>query len=231
MHVSFTDEELAFRDEVRAFFRDKLPADVRRKQDEGVPLERDDFIRFQKALHEQGWAGINWPVEYGGTGWSVTQKYIFATEMAEANAPEIIPFGLGMVGPVIYTYGSEDQKRRFLPDILASNVWWCQGYSEPGAGSDLASLKTRADLAGDHYIVNGSKTFITSGMQADYISTAVRTGGDGAGLREWRRRIRPVDRQDGDDSVAHTALAAAKQGLVRRRGVDCRAVHTDIDSA
>ena len=184
MHVSFTDEELTFRDDVRAFFRDKLPADIRRKQDEGVPLEREDFIRFQKALYERGWAAINWPVEYGGTGWSVTQKYIFATEMAEANAPDIIPFGLGMVGPVIYTYGSEAQKQRFLPDILASNVWWCQGYSEPGAGSDLASLKMRADLAGDHYVVNGTKTWTTLGQHADWIFCLVRTSTDVARRQE-----------------------------------------------
>ena len=104
---------------------------------------------------------MNWPEEYGGTGWSPVQKYIFANEMAAVNAPVIIPFGVSMVGPVIYTFGSEEQKQRYLPDIRASNVWWCQGYSEPGSGSDLASLKTRADHDGDHYIVNGTKTWTT----------------------------------------------------------------------
>jgi len=184
MNVTFSEQERAFRDEVRAFFRDKFPADIKDKQDRGIPLERDDFIRFQKCLHEQGWAGVNWPVEYGGTGWTPVQKYIFMTEMAEANAPEIIPFGLSMVGPVIYTFGNEEQKQRFLPDILASNVWWCQGYSEPGSGSDLASLKTRADLAGDHYVVNGTKTWTTLGQHADWIFLLARTSTDVARKQE-----------------------------------------------
>ena len=184
MHVTFTDQELAFRDEVRAFFRDKLPDDIRKKQQHGVPLDREDYIRFQKVLHERGWAGINWPVEYGGTGWTSVQQYIFATEQAEANAPDVIAFGLKMVGPVIYTFGNEEQKRRFLPDILASNVWWCQGYSEPGAGSDLAALKTRADLAGDHYVVNGTKSWTTLGQHADWIFCLVRTNTDVARRQE-----------------------------------------------
>jgi alkylation response protein AidB-like acyl-CoA dehydrogenase len=184
MHVRFTEEELAFRDEVRAFFADAIPDDIRRKQSEKVPLDREDHIRFQKILYERGWAAPNWPVEYGGTGWSATRKYIFATELAAANAPTIIPFGLGMVGPVIYTYGNDEQKARFLQDILASNVWWCQGYSEPGAGSDLASLKTRADLAGDHYVVNGTKTWTTLGQHADWIFCLVRTRSDVARRQE-----------------------------------------------
>ena len=184
MRVTFTADELAFRDEVRAFFRDQLPADIVEKQRLGVPLERDDHIRFQKLLFEKGWAGFNWPVEYGGTGWTPVQKYIFATEMAEADAPPIVPFGLSMVGPVIYTFGNEEQKQRFLPDILESNVWWCQGYSEPGAGSDLASLKTRADLAGDHYVVNGTKTWTTLGQHADWIFCLVRTSTDVARRQE-----------------------------------------------
>ena len=184
MRVTFTDDELAFQAEVRAFFRGEMPQDIADKQRLGVPLEREDFIRFQKLLFEKGWAGYNWPVEYGGTGWTPVQKYIFGVEMAEANAPGIIPFGLGMVGPVIYTFGSEEQKKRFLPDILESNVWWCQGYSEPGAGSDLASLKTRADLAGDHYVVNGTKTWTTLGHWADWIFCLVRTSTDVARRQE-----------------------------------------------
>jgi len=178
MHVTFTAAELEFRDEVRSFLRDNVPEDIRRKQREGVALDRDDYVRFQKLLAGRGWAAVNWPVEYGGTGWNIAQKYIYATEMAEADAPAIVPFGLGMVGPVIYTYGSQAQKQRFLPDILESNVWWCQGYSEPGAGSDLASLKTRADLAGDYYLVNGTKTWTTFGQHADWIFCLVRTTTD-----------------------------------------------------
>jgi alkylation response protein AidB-like acyl-CoA dehydrogenase len=184
MHVTFSPEELAFQDEVRAFFRDDYPADIRAKTDAGEELSPEDQVRWQQALHKRGWAGINWPEEYGGTGWSPVQKYIYAREEGYANAPIVIPFGLNMVGPVIYTFGSEEQKQRFLPDILASNVWWCQGYSEPGAGSDLASLKTRADLVGDQYVVNGTKTWTTLGQHADWIFCLVRTTTDVARRQE-----------------------------------------------
>ncbi len=184
MHVTFSEAELAFQDEVRAFFRDEYPDDLRSKVDSGEGLSPEDQIRWQKILHAKGWAGINWPVEYGGTGWTPVQKYIYAREEGHANAPIVIPFGLNMVGPVIYTFGSEAQKERFLPDILASNVWWCQGYSEPGAGSDLASLKTRADFAGDHYVVNGTKTWTTLGQHADWIFCLVRTSTDVARRQE-----------------------------------------------
>lgn len=184
MNLNFSKDELAFRDDVRSFFREEIPADIVAKQRQGVPLDRDDQVRFQKVLFEKGWAGYTWPIEYGGTGWTAVQKYIFGAEMADADAPNIIPFGLGMVGPVIYTFGSEEQKQRFLPDILASNVWWCQGYSEPGAGSDLASLKTRAELQGDHFIVNGTKTWTTLGQHADWIFCLARTTTDVARRQE-----------------------------------------------
>ncbi|WP_188860641.1 acyl-CoA dehydrogenase family protein [Marinobacterium nitratireducens] len=179
MNIDFTEQELAFREEVRAFFREELPEQVRYKIDNGLRISRDDQVAYQKALHAKGWAGVNWPVEYGGTGWSSAQKYIFFNEAAEAAAPRIIPFGLSMVAPVIYTFGSEEQKQRFLPDILASNVWWCQGYSEPNAGSDLAGLKTKAVRDGDHYIVNGTKTWTTLGHYADWIFCLVRTSDTG----------------------------------------------------
>ena len=184
MNVSFSDEERAFRDEVRRFFREDYPSDIIDKNDRGIHLTRDDMVRSQKALHAQGWAGVNWPVEYGGTGWTAIQKYIFAVEMADANVPPLVPFGLSMVGPVIYTFGSPEQKERFLPDILSSDVWWCQGYSEPGSGSDLASLKTRADLAGDHYVLNGTKTWTTLGQHADWIFVLARTNTDVARRQE-----------------------------------------------
>ena len=184
MNINLTPEEAAFREEVRAFFRDRYPADIRRKQDEGVPLSRDDMIRWQKLLNERGWFAINWPVEYGGTGWSPVQKYLFELEMAAVNAPRIVAFGVKMVGPIIYTYGTEAQKARFLPDILESNVWWCQGYSEPGSGSDLASLTTRADRHGDHYVINGTKTWTTLGQFADWIFCLVRTSSDVARKQE-----------------------------------------------
>lgn len=175
MNVNLSDDELTFREEVRAFFRDKYPADIRAKQDRGIALNKQETVRWQKILYEQGWAAVNWPVEHGGTGWSAIQKHIFANETAAANAPDMIPFGVKMVAPVIYTYGSEEQKTRFLPDILQSNVWWCQGYSEPGAGSDLASLKTRAERRGDRYIVNGTKTWTTLAHYADWVFCLVRT--------------------------------------------------------
>lgn len=177
MNIDFTEEELSFREEVRRFLQEKLPAELSEKTLNGLHMEKEDYVRWQKILHERGWAGVNWPVEYGGTGWTPTQKYIWANECAAAGAPDVIPFGLKMVAPVIYTYGSEEQKQRFLPDILASNVWWCQGYSEPNAGSDLAALKTTAVRDGDHYIVNGTKTWTTLGHYADWIFCLVRTGG------------------------------------------------------
>jgi alkylation response protein AidB-like acyl-CoA dehydrogenase len=184
MHVTFSDKDLAFQEEVRAFFREELPDDIRDAMDSGVELQPDMQIRWQQILYRKGWAGVNWPIEYGGTDWSPVQKYIFAREEAFANAPLVIPFGLRMVGPVIYTFGSDEQKQRFLPDILASNVWWAQGYSEPGAGSDLASLKMRADFAGDHYVANGTKTWTTLGQHADWIFCLVRTSADVARRQE-----------------------------------------------
>jgi alkylation response protein AidB-like acyl-CoA dehydrogenase len=184
MNVTFSAEDLAFQDEVRAFFRDEYPAEIREVIDSGSQLSPEMQIRWQKLLFEKGWAAPNWPVEYGGTGWTPIQKYIYAREEGLANAPIIVPFGLNMVGPVIYTFGSEEQKQRFLPDILASNVWWCQGYSEPGAGSDLASLKMRADQVGDHYVVNGTKTWTTLGQYADWIFCLARTSSDVARRQE-----------------------------------------------
>lgn len=184
MNLTFTDEELAFRDEIRRIFETEFPQDIRAKQDANVAISRDDQIRYQKWLNERGWFAINWPKEYGGTGWTPVQKYLFMQELAEANAPTIVPFGVGMVGPVIYTFGNDEQKQRFLPDILESNVWWCQGYSEPGSGSDLASLKTRADLDGDHFVVNGTKTWTTLAQNADWIFCLVRTNTDVARRQE-----------------------------------------------
>jgi alkylation response protein AidB-like acyl-CoA dehydrogenase len=184
MHVTFSGADLAFQEEVRTFFRDEYPDEIREAVSSGEELPREMQIRWQKILFEKGWAGINWPTEHGGTGWTPVQKYIYAREEGNANAPVIVPFGLNMVGPVIYTFGSEAQKNRFLPDILASNTWWCQGYSEPGAGSDLASLKTKGDLVGDHWVVNGTKTWTTLGQFADWIFCLVRTTSDVARRQE-----------------------------------------------
>lgn len=175
MNLDFSPEELAFQQEVRDFIANKYPKEIRDRQDSGEPLEREQQIQWQRILNDQGWLAVNWPTEYGGTGWTPTQKYIFQNEMGAANCPTVIPFGVSMVAPVIYTFGNEEQKQRFLPDILQSNVWWCQGYSEPGSGSDLASLNTRAELRGDKYVVNGSKTWTTLAQSADWIFCLVRT--------------------------------------------------------
>jgi len=179
MNLEFTDEELEFRGEVREFFAKDYPQDVIRKSEHWFELGKSDYVRAQKSLFEQGWAAPNWPVEYGGTGWTHTQRYIFLKEMGRCGAPWVIPFGLMMVAPVIYTFGSDEQKKRFLPDILSSDAWWCQGYSEPDAGSDLASLRTDAKLDGDHYVLNGSKMWTTMAQHADWIFCLVRTDGSG----------------------------------------------------
>lgn len=177
MDLSFSPEELAFQDQVRVFLHDHYPADIKEKMDRDQHLGKDDMVRWQQALHKQGWAGVNWPKKYGGTGWNASQQYIFHNECAHANTPRIVPFGLSMVGPVIYTFGSDEQKEKFLPDILASKVWWCQGYSEPGSGSDLASLRCKAELSadGNYYHITGSKTWTTFAQYADWIFCLVRT--------------------------------------------------------
>jgi alkylation response protein AidB-like acyl-CoA dehydrogenase len=184
MNVTFSPEDLEFRSEVRDYFENDFPQDVLEKQRQAIPLTRDDVVRWHKNIYKKGWAAPNWPKELGGTGWTPVEKYIFADEQARAAAPTFLTFGVGMVGPVIYTYGNEEQKQRFLPDILEFNTWWCQGYSESGAGSDLASLKTRADLNGDHYVVNGSKAWNTLGHYADWIFCLVRTNTDVARRQE-----------------------------------------------
>ena len=169
MEINFTDSDLKFRDEVRAFLKDEYPSHVKHKQDNGIELSKQDMIDFHKSVSAKGWMGYNWPVEYGGTGWTTTQIYIFQTEFGLAGCPPLLAFGVSMVGPVIYTFGNDEQKAKFLPDILNFDTWWCQGYSEPGSGSDLASLKTKAVRDGDEYIINGSKTWTTLAQNADWI--------------------------------------------------------------
>ncbi|MBX9962680.1 MAG: acyl-CoA dehydrogenase family protein [Burkholderiales bacterium] len=179
MDLNYTDEELAFRDEVRAFVRDKLPPQISRKVIEHKRLTKDDYVTWQKALHARGWIAPGWPKEFGGTGWNPVQRHIFEEECAAAGAPRVIAFGVDMVGPVIIAFGHPWQKERYLPRILSSDDWWCQGYSEPGSGSDLASLKTRAERKGDHYIVNGQKTWTTLAQYADMMFCLVRTSTEG----------------------------------------------------
>src|SRR6188508_3211429 len=162
MDLRFTPEENAFRDEVRAFFKENLPDGIRKKAAEGIRYVKDDIVTWQRILNKKGWAVPHWPKEHGGTGWSPVQLYIFKEELQQAPAPEPLPFGTMMVGPVIIAFGREDQKKKYLPRIANLDDWWCQGFSEPGAGSDLASLKTSAKREGDFYIVNGQKTWTTS---------------------------------------------------------------------
>jgi len=175
MDLELSDELRAFRDEVRAFIAGNFPEDLRRKAEAGLPWERDDHVRWQRILHRHGWGGPGWPVEYGGTGWDPLRRFLFDTECALAGTPREIPFGLNMVAPVIMRYGTEKQKSFFLPRILSLEHWWAQGYSEPGAGSDLASLKTSAVLDGEHYVVNGQKIWTTLAHHANWIFCLVRT--------------------------------------------------------
>jgi hypothetical protein len=175
MDLSFTPQEEAFRDEVRAFFREKLPERLSSQVRQGKRLGKADMEEWHAILNERGWLANHWPQRYGGPGWSVVERFIFDNESALANAPRVVPFGVNMLGPVLIRYGSEEQKARLLPRILDGSDWWCQGYSEPGAGSDLAGLKTTAVRDGDHYVVNGQKTWTTLGQHADMIFCLVRT--------------------------------------------------------
>ena len=159
MDLALKPEHKAFADEVRAFARENLSPATREKTFSGKHYDRDDHMVWQQALGKKGWLAYTWPKKYGGPGWDVTQRFLFENVLAEEGAPRILPFGPKMVGPVIYTFGTDAQKERFLPGIRSSEVSWCQGYSEPGAGSDLANLRTRAVREGDHYIVNGQKTW------------------------------------------------------------------------
>ncbi len=175
MDISFSAQDLEFQKEVREFFATSFTDDL--KQRFAVAKETKAVsIEWQKILHAKGWIAPDWPKEYGGTGWTDVQKFIFDTERCAAGAPDVVPFGLRMVGPVIFSFGNDEQKQRFLPRILASDDWWCQGYSEPGAGSDLANLQTKAVSDGDDYIVNGAKIWTTYAQYADWIFCLVRTG-------------------------------------------------------
>ncbi len=181
MDLAFSAQEIAFRQEVRKFIAENYPAPLRDKQDEGEEMSREDMLAWHKILAKKGWAAPAWPKDYGGTGWTATERFIFSEESARAETIPPLPFGINMVGPVIYTFGTAEQKAKYLPGILSGDVWWCQGYSEPGAGSDLASLRTKAERVTedgkDYYIVNGQKTWTTLAQHADWIFCLVRTDG------------------------------------------------------
>ncbi len=181
MNLNFSDEELQFQREVRQFLADNLPAHIVEgtANNGSVFVERDIALEWQAILVKQGWAVPQWPVEHGGTDWSPAKKYIFSKECYQAGAPMLIPLGLLMLAPVIMAFGTEQQKADYLPKILNGEQYWCQGYSEPGAGSDLASLKLKAETDGNHYIVNGSKLWTTHAHLADHIFCLVRTDSSG----------------------------------------------------
>ncbi len=177
MDLEFSQEDFKFQQEVRAWIDEKYPQEMRqrRSRSPGGSLAKEDYVYWQQTLYENGWAGVNWPKEYGGPCFTATQQYLYDLEMSAAGAPGVMPFGQSMVAPVIMKFGTQEQKDKYLPGILSSKVWWCQGYSEPGAGSDLASLRTKAVRDGDHYVVSGTKTWNTLGQFADMIFCLVRT--------------------------------------------------------
>jgi alkylation response protein AidB-like acyl-CoA dehydrogenase len=175
MDLSFSADELAFRDELRGFIADNLPDDIRERMRLGHSPEKEDTTRWQRILNRKGWAAYSWPKEYGGPGWTPVQRMMFLEENQLAPAPDMQIFNIGMIGPVLIQFGTDEQKRRFLPGAANLDVWWCQGFSEPGAGSDLAALKTAAKREGDEYIVNGQKIWTSTAHMADWCFVLVRT--------------------------------------------------------
>ena len=179
MDLAFTPDELKFRDEIRAWVKDALPQALADKVHKAQRLSRDDMQSWARILGKKGWLGYGWPQQFGGPGWTAVQKHLFEEELAMAGAPRIVPFGPVMVAPVIMAYGSPEQQKRFLPGIADGSVWWSQGYSEPGSGSDLASVRTKAERKGDKYIVNGQKTWTTLGQHGEWMFNLVRTSSEG----------------------------------------------------
>jgi hypothetical protein len=184
MDLNYSPEEAQFREEVRAWLRSNLPPDLKDKVAANAHLSRDDLRRWHRILADKGWVAPAWPREWGGTPWNPVERYIFEEELGYAGAPPLVPFGLSMCAPVLLRFGTEAQKKRFLPRIYQGEDFWCQGYSEPGSGSDLASLKTSARRSGEHYVVNGQKIWTTLAHYADWIFCLVRTDPDAARRQE-----------------------------------------------
>ena len=232
MNLDFTPEEQAFRQQVRDFLAAELPADIRERVRLGRRLSAEDHIRWQDILSARGWLGVNWPKEHGGPGWGPVKRHIFDEECAAAHAPTIVPFGVSMVAPVIMKFGSEAQKRHYLPRILSNQDWWCQGYSEPGAGSDLASLRTRAVRDGDHYLVSGQKTWTTLGQHANMMFCLARTDPDAkkqAGISFLLIdmttpgiSVRPIVTLDGAHEVNEVFLDEVRVPVANRVGEEGR---------
>jgi alkylation response protein AidB-like acyl-CoA dehydrogenase len=211
MDLNFTPAEQAFRQEIRRWVAGHLPPGISRKVRESLRLTRDDLQGWARILGSQGWLGWTWPRQFGGPGWNAVQRHLFEEECALAGAPRIVPFGPVMVAPVIMAFGTPEQHKRFLPGIASGEVWWSQGYSEPGAGSDLASLKTRAERRGDYYIVNGQKTWTTLAQHGDWIFCLVRTSNEGKpqtgisflliDMKSAGITVRPIVMLDGEPEV------------------------------
>ena len=178
MDLSFSPEDAAFRDEVRRFIDENYPEGLKGKLDEGEEWSKEDYLSWHRILGEKGWVAPAWPTEYGGPGWNATQRYIFSEELARADTIPVLPFGINMGGPVIYTFGTEEQKARFLPRILSGEDWWCQGYSEPGAGSDLAAVRTRAQAEPGGFRLNGHKIWTSFADRAQWCFVLARTDPD-----------------------------------------------------
>lgn len=179
MDLSYTPEQIQFRQEVRAWIADAMPAGMKKRAEDGANFENPEVMEWHKILYAKGWVAPNWPEEVGGTGWDIGMRSIFQEECVRAGTPQLSPFGLSMVGPLLIQYGNDEQKKRFLPKILAGEEVWCQGYSEPNAGSDLANLQLRAEKDGNDYILNGQKTWTTYAQYADWIFVLCRTNSDG----------------------------------------------------
>ncbi len=230
MNLTWTPQERQFREEVRAFATDKLPQDIRDKVLRHQRLERDDYVRWHNILADQGWGAPNWPVEHGGTGWNALQRLIFEVECFKAGAPRLLPFGLSMIGPVLMKYGSAEQQARLLPRIIRVEDWWCQGYSEPGSGSDLASLSTRAVCDGGEYVVNGQKTWTTLAQYADWMFCLVRTDPEARAqrgismllldMRSPGVTVRPIRTLDGGHDVNEVWLENVRVPVANLVGVE-----------
>jgi alkylation response protein AidB-like acyl-CoA dehydrogenase len=211
MDLNFTPEETEFRSEIRSWVAENLPKDISEKVRNAQRLSRDDMQRWAKTLGKKGWYGWGWPKQFGGPGWNAVQRHLFEEECALADAPRIVPFGPVMVAPVIMAFGTPEQQMRHLPGIMSGEVWWSQGYSEPGAGSDLASLKTKAERRGDYYIVNGQKTWTTYAQFGDWIFCLVRTSSEGKpqtgisflliDMKSPGITVRPIIMLDGEHEV------------------------------
>ena len=211
MDLAFTPEEQQFREEVRTWVRAHLPADIAHKVRNSLTLTRDDMQNWAKILGKKGWLGHAWPKQFGGPGWNAIQKHLFEEECALACAPRIIPFGPVMVAPVIMSFGSAEQQQKYLPGIASGEVWWSQGYSEPGSGSDLASVKCKAERVGNHYLVNGQKTWTTLGQYGEWIFCLVRTSNEGKpqtgisflliDMKSKGVSVRPIKLLDGECEV------------------------------